>query len=99
MLSSCREQLTQKIDLSDSFYYWVSTAESTPRDAMIHARDFKKLKDKSTRNLEKTVGREPNYVWIKAEFSIPPEFRNQPLGLVIPYLRFSEMRQLRFLEL
>ena len=91
MLSSCREQLTQKIDLSDSFYYWVSTAESTPRDAMIHARDFKKLEDKSTRNLEKTVGREPNYVWIKAEFSIPPEFRNQPLGLVIPYLRFSEM--------
>ena len=90
-LCACRPTISQKIDLSDSFYYWVSTAESTPGDAMKNAREFKKLEDKTTRNLENTVGKSAHYVWLRAEFTIPPEFLGQPLGLVIPYLRFAEM--------
>ncbi len=91
VLSGCRPHTTQKIDLSDSFYYWPSTADSTPRDAMMHAREFKKIEDKSTRNLEHIMGKEPGFVWVRAEFVVPPEMRGQPLGLVIPYLRFAEM--------
>ena len=86
-----RPTITQKIDLSDSFYYWVSTAESTPGDAMRNAGNFKKLEDKTTRNLENTIGKSAHYVWLRAEFTIPPEFLGKPLGLVIPYLRFAEM--------
>ncbi len=89
--TSCKPRNPQKIELGDTFYYWVSTPDSTPADAMKHYNDFKKLEDKSARNLEHVIGREPKFVWIRSEFIIPPEFRNQPLGLVIPHLRFAEI--------
>ncbi len=91
LFTSCKPRNPQKIELGDTFYYWVSTPDSTPGDAMKHYKDFKKLEDKSSRNLEHVLGQEPKFVWIRSEFIIPPEFRNQPLGLVIPHLRFAEM--------
>lgn len=80
----------QKIEVGDSFYYWESTAESNPGDAMRNIRNFKKLEDKSVTNLQKTLGKGEHYVWIKFDFTIPEYFRGKSLMLVIPHLKVAE---------
>lgn len=87
---SCGPEPPPKLVIGNDFYYWESTAESTYGEAMQHYGEFKKLEDKSTRNLRNTLGRGAHYVWIRAEFEIPPAFKEQPLGLVIPTLTFAE---------
>ncbi|MBO6176034.1 MAG: SpoIIE family protein phosphatase [Treponema sp.] len=89
ILCSCEPNQEPKITLGDSFWYWEADAGSTPGDAMKHFADFKKLEDKSTSNLLNVLGPGSRYVWVMAQFEIPEYFRNQPLGLVIPYLRFA----------
>ena len=54
---------------------------------MQNARFFKKLEDKAEHNLMNIFGKGKHYVWIRAEFEIPPQFKNQPLGMVIPQSR------------
>lgn len=89
---SCRNpQSSSKISVGKDFYYWPATEESTIADAMANYENFQMLKDNTTRNLEHVLGREACYVWVRAEFTIPEEFKNQTLGLVVPYLRFAEM--------
>ena len=83
------EDFQQKIEIGKSFYYWETTAESSLPDAINHSEAFKKLDDYSTQNLRNVLGKGPHYVWIKADFVIPKEFRGQALGLVIPSLRFA----------
>lgn len=89
-LCSCAKKNVPQIQLGDSFYYWESDAEANLGDAMRHMADFKKLDDKSTRNLRNVLGPGSHYVWVRADFEIPPPLRNQPLGLVIPHLKFAE---------
>ena len=81
---------TPRLEIGEDFYYWESTAESTLGDAMRNAREFKKLEDKSTRNLRNVLGNGSHFVWVRADFEIPPAFKGQPLGLVIPHLTFAE---------
>ena len=78
-----------KYEVGDSFYYWESTAESNPGDAMKNLRNFKKLEDKSVVNLRKTLGKGEHYVWVKFDFVIPEYFRGQPLMLVVPHLKMA----------
>lgn len=79
-----------KFEIGNDFYYWETTADSNLGDAMKNMRNFKKLEDLSEHNLMNIFGRDRHFVWIRAEFEIPKEFKNQPLGLVIPHLRFAE---------
>ncbi len=87
---SCGRPATPRITIGNDFYYWESTAESNPGDVMRNMHNFRKLEDKSEHNLMRTFGKGKHYVWIKADFEIPPQFKNQPLGMVIPHLRFAE---------
>ena len=88
---SCRpSDEPPKLVIGKDFYYWEATEEATLGDAMRNSMNFKKLEDLSENNLTNILGRDPNYVWIRAEFEIPREFKNQPLGLVIPHMRFAE---------
>lgn len=88
---SCRpSDEPPKLVIGKDFYYWKATEEATLGDAMRNSMNFKKLEDLSENNLTNILGRDPNYVWIRAEFEIPREFKNQPLGMVIPHLRFAE---------
>ena len=87
---SCSQPQSPKIVIGNDFYYWESTAESNLGDAMRNAREFKKLEDKSATNLKNVLGPGSHYVWIRVEFEIPPALKNQPLGLMIPHLRFAE---------
>ena len=41
-------------------------------------------------NLSDILGYEKKYVWVKFTFSLTDELKNQSLGLVIPYVHFSE---------
>ena len=91
LFSSCKkDSRPPKLVIGQDFYYWESDADATYGDAMKNARNFKKLDDYSENNLMKILGREPHYVWVRAEFEIPEMFKNQPLGMVIPHLRFAE---------
>ena len=89
-LCSCTSNETPKIEIGKDFYYWESSAEATYGDAMQSYRQFKKLDDYSSSNLRNVLGKGSHYVWVRAEFEIPEQFKNRPLGLVIPHLRFAE---------
>ena len=93
VLCSCgtkKDNPFKKLVIGNDFYYWESTAESTLRDAYANSEKFKKLEDKTENNLMKMFGKKPNYVWIRAEFEIPENFRNLSLGLVVPQLRSAD---------
>ncbi len=87
-----------EIFIGNKFFYWISDENSTVKDAENHYSDFKKLNDNTTKNLEKTLlhdlGENKNFVWVRAEFSIPESLKGKMLGLVIPYLRMSEVAYL-----
>lgn len=87
---SCGPSQPPKFVLGDSFYYWESSAEATLGDAIKNAAQFKKLEDKSSINLRHVLGKGVHYVWVRAEFELPPYLKNQPLGLVVPHLKFAE---------
>lgn len=87
---SCGHNDTPRIYIGDTFQYWEADADSTFGDAMKNTANFKPLQDKCVHNLWHTLGKGRHYVWVRAEFTIPPQFKNQPLGLVIPHLRFAE---------
>ncbi len=90
LLCSCSRSKPESIIIGNDFYYWESTAESNIGDVMKNLQNFKKLEDKTEHNLMKIFGKDRHYIWLKADFKIPPQFKNQPLGLVIPHLRFAE---------
>ena len=71
---------TPRLVIGEDFYYWEAGAESNLGDAMRNAREFKKLEAKSTRNLRNVLGSGSHYVWVRADFEIPPGFKGQPLG-------------------
>lgn len=79
-----------KLVIGEDFYYLPTNAESTISDAVLQKDSFLKLEDHSTKNLENILGTKGHFVWIRAEFEIPERLKNQPLGLVIPYLRMAE---------
>lgn len=90
ILFSCREEDYTKIPLGHNFYYWEASADSTPGEAMQNLHNFRKLEDLSEHNLMHVFGKDRHFVWIRADFEIPPPLKGQPLGMVIPHLRFAE---------
>ena len=87
---SCGPKETPKLVIGQDFYYWEAPAEATYGDAMQNAPFFKKLDDYSATNLSRVLGKGTHYVWVRADFEIPENFKGRPLGLVIPHLRFAE---------
>ncbi len=79
----------EKLVIGDSFYYWECSQDSTIGDALKNASEFKKLEDFSEHNLMHIFGESKHFVWIRADFELPDDFKNKPLGLVIPHLRFA----------
>lgn len=90
LLTSCGRPSPKGLPVGNTFHYLPTTEESTVQDAMAHYNDFKKLDDASTKNLQHLLGTTGRYVWIRGEFEVPEYFQNQPLGLVIPYIRMAE---------
>ncbi|EID85864.1 Serine phosphatase RsbU, regulator of sigma subunit [Treponema sp. JC4] len=92
LFSSCKPRIPgadRKIEVGDTFYYWESTADSTPGDVMQNLKYFRKLEDKTVNNLQHVLGKGEHYVWVKFDFTIPDYFRGQPLMLVIPHMKMA----------
>ena len=80
----------QRLEIGKDFYYWEADESSTVNDAIENFQNFKKLEDKKENNLMNMFGNKKRFVWIRADFMIPQEFKYLPLGLVIPQLRSAE---------
>lgn len=89
VMCSCGRKEPPPIEIGRGFYYWESTEDSTLGDALKNARNFKKLDDFSEHNLMHVFGKDKHFVWLRAEFIIPPYYRNASLAMVIPHLRFA----------
>lgn len=88
--SSCKEQEeSPRIYLDDDFYWALTDAYSEPEDA--EKLDFKHLDNMGYKNLMDLVGIDGKYVWLKAEFELIPELKNDDLSMVIPYLHYAEI--------
>ncbi len=60
------------------------TVYSAPRSV------FKPLDASRSRTLEKLVGREGSFVWIRARFRVPDRLKFKSLGLVMGYIHFAD---------
>ena len=89
LFSSCKEKETPpRIYLDDVFYWALSDVDSTVDDAM--KLTYKHLDNMGYKNLMDLVGRNGEYIWLKAEFELTPELKNDDLSMVIPYLHFAD---------
>ena len=90
VLTSCsEEEASPRIYLDDDFYWALTDAQSTPEDA--EKLKFEHLDNMGYKNLMDLVGIDGKYVWLKAEFELIPELKNDDLSMVIPYLHFADI--------
>ena len=90
MLSSCeKEEEPPRIYLDDNFYWTLTDAFSEPEDA--ENLEFERLDNMGYKNLMDLVGIEGKYVWLKAEFELIPELKDDDLSMVIPYLHYADI--------
>lgn len=88
-VSSCKKYEETGFNIGQYFYYLPAGAGSTAEWAEANKDAFIKLEDYSTKNLQHLLGTKGHFVWIRAEFELPEDLKNQTLGLVIPYLRMA----------
>lgn len=90
MLTSCGEkEEPPRIYLDDSFYWALTDAASMPEDA--EKLNFQHLDNMGYKNLMDLVGIEGKYIWLKAEFELIPELKDDDLSMVIPYLHYADI--------
>ncbi len=77
-----------RLYLDDDFYWAISDIDSSVEDAQ--KLDYKPLGKLAYKNIKKVAGNVGNYVWLKVDFELPPELKDDDLSMVIPYLHFAE---------
>lgn len=89
-LASCNEKEdSPRIYLDDAFYWALTDADSLPEDTEnLH---FEHLDNMGYKNLMDLVGIDGKYVWLKADFELIPELKNDDLSMVIPYLHYADI--------
>ena len=89
LFSSCKgKSEPPRIYLDDAFYWALSDVDSTIDDAI--NLDYKHLDNMGYKNLMDLVGRDGDFIWLKADFELIPELKNDDLSMVIPYLHFAD---------
>ena len=90
VFSSCGEKEdVPRIYLDDDFYWTLTDAFSEPEDA--ENLKFEHLDNMGYKNLMDLVGIDGKYVWLKAEFELIPELKDDDLSMVIPYLHYADI--------
>ena len=90
LFSSCMEkEEVPRIYLDDSFYWALTDAASEPEDAQ--NLNFQHLDNMGYKNLMDLVGIDGKYIWLKADFELIPELKNDDLSMVIPYLHYADI--------
>ena len=88
--TSCKEEeVPPRIYLDDDFYWALTDAHSLPEDA--ENLKFEHLDNMGYKHLMDLVGIDGKYIWLKAEFDLIPELKNDDLSMVIPYLHYSDI--------
>ncbi|MCR5402090.1 MAG: SpoIIE family protein phosphatase [Treponema sp.] len=92
MLSAC------SVEKPGSFIYFHNGLEYAPATQNESIADFKasgkiftKFSTDSKHNLDPYKEDDESFLWVRITFSIPESLQNQKIGLVIPYLHFSEI--------
>ena len=83
------KEIPPRIYLDDNFYWALTTADSTPEDA--DNLNFQHLDNMGYKNLMDLVGIDGKYIWLKADFELIPELKNDDLSMVIPYLHYADI--------
>ena len=90
LLTSCGDtEESPRIYLDNDFYWALTGVNSEPEDA--DKLDFMHLDKMGYKNLMDLVGIDGKYVWLKAEFELIPELKNDDLSMVIPYLHYADV--------
>ncbi len=74
--------------MDEKFYWAPGNYEETIEDAQ--KLEYKKLERMGYKNISQLAGTHGDYVWLKAEFTLPDELKNDDLSMVIPYLHFAD---------
>ncbi len=77
-----------RLYIDDAFYWAPGSYEDTVEDA--EHLEYQKLERMGYKNIMDVAGNKGDYVWVKAEFLLPDELKNDDLSMVIPYLHFAE---------
>ena len=80
-----------RYDLSSSIEYLETPAEYTLGNIMQHQKDFKPLEKSQFRNMHKLIKKEGDYIWLRINFTIPEEFKNQDLGIFLAQLNATDL--------
>ena len=89
-LTSCEDaEEPPRIYLDDKFYWALTDAESEPENT--ENLNFQHLDNMGYKNLMDLVGIDGKYVWLKAEFELIPELKDDDLSMVIPYLHYADI--------
>ena len=89
LFSSCKEkEQPPRIYLDDVFYWALSDVDSTVEDA--EKLSYQHLDNMGYKNLMDLVGRNGEFIWLKADFELTSELKNDDLSMVIPYLHFAD---------
>ena len=89
LFTSCMDdEENPRIYLDDDFYWALSDVDSTVEDAM--ELEYQHLDNMGYKNLMDLVGGDGKFIWLKAEFELIPELKNDDLSMVIPYLHFAD---------
>ena len=86
---SCKknEHTFANLSLDDCALWALSSQNETIQDAA--AKEFSPLKLKYC-NLFDILGDEQSFVWVKFNFTLPDELKNEELGVVFPYINFAD---------
>ncbi len=76
------------IDLKDRFYWAPCDEKSTIRDA--ETMRFHKFSTEGINNISEVAGKDQDYIWLMATFTVPRRFQHKALGLLITYLHFAD---------
>ena len=91
LTTACTERVKgPRLYLDNDFYWAIGQKETTVEDAMdLNYQHLEKLAYKNIRYLP-GVGNDGKYVWLKINFTLPDELKNDDLSMLIPYIHFAE---------
>lgn len=79
------------IDLSHSFSYLnVGNEPGTLEEVQVRDSEFQKLEEWCHCNISDIAGITGNYVWIKADFELPENLKNEDISFFVSYIHFAE---------
>jgi len=77
-----------RINMDSNFSWAPGSYTDTIEDAQ--KLQYKKLERMGYKNISQLAGTHGDYVWVRGDFTLPEELKNEDLSMVVPYLHFAE---------